>query len=333
MPATRQVVTGSAADDRGQGRSWRWLRPPAGADRPGREDRRCGGLYVPLLTPLTADGSLDPGAVAPHVERLLAGGADGIVALGTTGEFADLTADERAEVVASVVAAVAGRVPVLVGVGAVGTTGACAHARAAAGAGADGVLALPPLYWKLGEGGIVRHFAAVAASTALPVLLYDFPSLSGSPLSPVLVERVAREVPGVAGIKLSGPELRTVHGVLARVKAFQPDFSVMVGAAELAFPALAAGADGMIAAIANVDPQPLAGLLAAVAAGRFDEAARLHARVLDLLAIPAQSAPPVLALKAGARVWGSPLETVVRTPPDDPDAAVVRATQRATALR
>lgn len=60
-----------------------------------------------------------------------------------------------------------------------------------------------------------------------------FPSLSGSPLSPVLVERVAREVPGVAGIKLSGPELRTVHGILARVKAFQPEFSVMVGAAEL----------------------------------------------------------------------------------------------------
>lgn len=291
------------------------------------------GLYVPLLTPLAADASLAPEAVAAHVERMVAGGVDGVVALGTTGEFADLDAGERAEVVAAVVGAVGGRVPVLVGVGAVGTTEACAYARAAAGAGADGVLALPPLYWKLGEGAIVRHFAAVAAAAGLPTLLYDFPALSGTPLTPAIVERVARAEQAVVGIKLSGPELRIVHGVIDRVKGVRPDFAVMVGAAELAFSALVAGADGMIAALANVAPEPLAGLRDAVAAGRFDEAARHHARILDLLAIPARSAPPVLALKAGARVWGSPMEAVVRTPPDDPGAAVARAVARATTLR
>lgn len=291
------------------------------------------GLYVPLLTPLHADGTLDTGAVAGHVDRLLAGGVDGVVALGTTGEFADLTGSERSAVASATVAAVAGRVPVLVGVGAVGTTEACEHARAAADAGAAGLLALPPLYWKLGEGGVVRHFDAVASATDLPVLLYDFPALSGTPLTAALVDRIAREVPGIAGIKLSGPELRTVHGVIAAARARDGNFDVVVGAAELAFPALVAGADGMIAAIANVAPEPLAALYAAVATGALDEAGRHHARILELLAIPAQSSPPVLALKAAAREWGSPLQSVVRTPPDDPRGAVERARQCAGRLR
>lgn len=293
---------------------------------------RIAGLYVPLLTPLRVDGSPATEAIRGHVERLLAAGIDGVVALGTTGEFADLTGPERATVVAATVEAVGHRVPVLAGVGGVGTAEACDHARAAADAGADGLLALPPLYWKLGDGGIVRHFAAVAAATDLPVLLYDFPALAGTALRPALVERIAAEVPQVTGIKLSGPELRTVHGVLSGAKQRDPGFSVMVGAADLALPALLAGADGMIAALANVAPQPLAALRVAVREGDLAQASRDHARILRLLAIPAQSSPPVLALKAAARACGSPLQPVVRTPPDDPEAAIARATDLARQL-
>lgn len=292
---------------------------------------RIAGLYVPLLTPLGEDGSLATDAIGGHVERLLAAGIDGVVALGTTGEFADLTGSERATVVAATVDAVAHRVPVLAGVGGIGTAEACTHARAAAGAGADGLLALPPLYWKLGEGGLVRHFAAVATATDLPTLLYDYPALAGTALQPSLVRRIA-EAPDVVGIKLSGPELRAVHGVLSGAKTRDPGFSVMVGAADLAFPALVAGADGMIAALGNVAPEPLAALHAAVRDGELDQAARHHARVLELLEIPGLSTPPILALKAAARTAGSPLEPVVRTPPDDADAVIRRATDRAGAL-
>lgn len=287
------------------------------------------GLYVPLLTPLSPDGAVDTDAVRGHVERLLAAGIDGVVALGTTGEFADLTADERAAVVAATVDAVGGRVPVLAGAGGVGTAEARAHARAAADAGADGVLVLPPLYWKLGPDGLVRHFAGVAEATGLPLLLYDFPALSGTPLTPPVVAQVAAAVPRIAGIKLSGPELRVVHGALTGAKAADPRFSVMVGAADLALPALLAGADGMIAAIANVDPTPLIGLRAAVRAGDLETAVRHHARVLALLSVPALSSPPILALKAAARACGSPLEPVVRTIPDDADGVIARATELA----
>ena len=293
---------------------------------------RVQGLYVPLLTPFAADGSLDAAAVRPHVDRLLDGGVEGFVALGTTGEFADLTAAERAAVVEATIAAVDGRAPVLVGVGAVGTAAACGHARHAREAGAAGVLTLPPLYWKLGDAGLVRHFAAVAEAAGIPTLLYDYPALSGTPLSPALVDKVARQVPAVVGIKQSGPALRTVHGVLSRVRQHRPEFAVMVGAAELLAPAMAAGADGGIIALGNLAPRPLAELVAALRDGDLPAAAACHTEVLRLLAIPALSSPSILALKVAAAVAGSPMEPVVRTRPEDPDRVITEAADLAGRL-
>ncbi len=281
---------------------------------------RLHGLFVPLLTALARSGQIDPGAIRGHVDRMLAGGVDGLVALGTTGEFADLLPQERAQVVGAVVDACGGRAPVLAGVGAVGAAEACEHARRAADAGADAVLVLPPLYWKLSGDGLVRHYAAVCAATSLPVVLYDFPALTGSPLLPPLVERLVRELDQVVGVKLSGPELRTLHEVARRTRPHRPDFSVLVGSADLVLPALLGGADGAIVALANVDPAPFVRLSAAVAAGDLDAARREHERVLTLMAIPALARPPILALKAAARALGSPLEPVVRTEPDDAHA-------------
>jgi 2-dehydro-3-deoxy-D-pentonate aldolase len=290
------------------------------------------GLYVALVTPMRADGSLDLEAVAGHVERMLAQGADGFVALGTTGEFADLTPRERHAVAEATIDAAAGRAPVLVGVGAVGTTEACEHARAAADAGADGLLSLPPLYWKLADAGLLAHFEQVAGATDLPLLLYDFPSLAGTALTPDLVARVARDIEGVVGIKLSGAELRKAHAVLGLVKPQRPDFSVMIGAAELIMPAVLAGADGAIAALPNIDPRPVARLLRCLAHDDHVGAAQQHRRILEMLAITGLASPPILALKAAAQACGSPLHAQVRTPPADPDRVVAEATRLAAAL-
>lgn len=299
-----------------------------GAGRVGRMT----GLHVPLLTPMRADGTVDTAAVAPHVERLLAGGADGFVSLGTTGEFADLTGGERERVLAATLDAVGGRRPVVAGVGAVGTAEACEHARAAERIGADAVLSLPPLYWKLSDAGLFRHFATVASATTLPLFLYDFPSLAGVGLSPALVERLACSLPQVVGIKASGDRLAAVHGLLARVKPVRPDFRVLVGSAGFALPAMLAGADGVIAALANVSPRPLAGIVAAVATGDLGAAARHHRHVLSLAGVERLGSPTVLGLKAAAAACGSPLEPSVRTPPADPEGVVARAGELMDAL-
>ncbi|MBA2529794.1 MAG: dihydrodipicolinate synthase family protein, partial [Euzebyales bacterium] len=212
-------------------------------------------------------------------------------------------------------------------------TEACGHARAAAAAGAEGLLALPPLYWKLGDSGLLRHYEAIAAATDLPVVLYDFPSLAGTALTPPLVQRIAERLERVIGIKQSGPELGITHAVLRCVKPRRPDFAVLTGAADLVLPGLLAGTDGTIAAIANVDPVPVAGVFAAVAAGDLAAATAHHRRILELLALPRLSSPPILALKVAAAAFGSPLQPAVRSQPDDPNTVVAGVTALAERLR
>lgn len=282
------------------------------------------GLYVALLTPFDAEGHLDRDALAGLVEHTVRGGVDGVVALGTTGEFADLTTEERLAVVETTVAAVRGRVPVVVGIGALGTAEACAHAGVGQQAGADAVLSLPPLFWKLDDAELFEHFAAVAGATDLPVLLYDIPVFAGASLSPALVRRVAEELPSVVGIKLTVTDFRSVSSILTAVKPVRPDFSVTVGFEDLGLPALLAGADGLISGMANFSAPTLRALVDAVASDDVPAAARAHAEVLRLFPVYFQANPPILALKVLAAALGVGIGPRVRT---RHDAEVVRRVQ------
>jgi 4-hydroxy-tetrahydrodipicolinate synthase len=282
------------------------------------------GLFVALLTPFNAEGDLDPAALSGLVEHTLRGGVDGVVALGTTGEFADLTPEERLVVLETTVAAVRGRVPVIAGIGALSTTEACRHAAVAEQAGADAVLSLPPLFWKLDDDELFEHFAAVARATKLPVLLYDIPVFAGTSLSPALVRRVAEELPSVVGIKLTVTDFRSVSSILTAVKPVRPEFSVTVGFEDLGLPALLSGADGLISGMANFDAPTLRSLIDAVVKDDLTAAARAHADVLRLFPVYFQANPPILALKVLAGALGVPLAPTVRTR-HDPE--VVRRVQ------
>jgi 4-hydroxy-tetrahydrodipicolinate synthase len=282
------------------------------------------GLFVALLTPFDDEGDLDRDALTGLVEHTLRGGVDGVVALGTTGEFADLTPAERLAVVETTVAAAHGRVPVIAGIGALGTAEACGHAAVAQQAGADAVLSLPPLFWKLDDAELFEHFAAVTRATELPVLLYDIPVFAGASLSPALVRRVAEELPSVIGIKLTVPDFRSVSAVLTAVKPVRPDFSVTVGFEDLGLAALLAGADGLISGMANFSAPTLRSLVDAVAGGDLAAAARAHADVLRLFPVYFQANPPILALKALAAALGVGIGPRVRS---RHDADVVRRVQ------
>jgi 4-hydroxy-tetrahydrodipicolinate synthase len=283
------------------------------------------GLHVALLTPFDAQGGLDRDGLAGLVEHTLRGGVDGVVALGTTGEFADLTPPERLAVVETTVAAVGGRVPVVVGIGALGTAEACDQAALAQRSGADAVLCLPPLFWKLDDAELFEHFAAVARASDLPVLLYDIPVFAGASLSPALVRRVAEEVPSVVGIKLTVTDFRSVSSVLAAVKPVRPDFAVTVGFEDLGLAALLAGADGLISGMANFSAPVLRSLVDAVARDDLPAAARAHADVLRLFPVYFQTNPPILALKVLAGALGVDIAPHVRTRHDD---EVVHRAQR-----
>ena len=159
------------------------------------------GLMPAMVTPFDERGEVDLEAAEAVVERFIEAGVDGISPLGSTGEFPHLLHEERRRFAEEVTRIVAGRVPVVVGVGSAGTREAVELARHAEGAGVDGVLVVSPFYWTVGEEALFEHFAAVARAVGIPVLIYNLPLLTGVDIPPSLVARVDSECPNVVGLK------------------------------------------------------------------------------------------------------------------------------------
>ena len=272
------------------------------------------GLMAAMVTPFDERGEVDLVATEAVVERFIAAGVDGISPLGSTGEFSHLTGDERKRFAEEVVRIVAGRVPLVVGVGAAGTKEMVELARHAESAGADAVLVVSPFYWKIGEEALVKHFATVAESVDVPVVIYNLPMLTGIDLSPSLIARIAAECPNAVGLKDTVTEYFHTVGVLREVKRVRPDFSVLSGWEDLILPSLLAGADGSICAFANVAPELFVNLVEAARNGDLARAAELHRRVLSLVTLGAHSDPAIGAVKLAMRKLGVPISPNVRGP-------------------
>jgi 2-dehydro-3-deoxy-D-pentonate aldolase len=272
------------------------------------------GLMPAMVTPFDGRGELDFEATEAVVERFIEAGVSGISPLGSTGEATHLTFDERKRFAEEGVRIVGGRVPLVVGVGSSGTREAVELARHAEGAGADAVLAVSPFYWKVGEEALFNHFAAVAGSVDIPVMLYNLPMLTGIDLSPSLVARVAAECANVVGIKDTVTVYAHTVSILQEVKAAIPEFTVLSGWEDLIFPSLLAGADGSICAFANVAPELFVDLVRSTREGDLDRAAGLHRRVLELVTLGAYSDPPIGAIKLAMGILGVPISPAVRGP-------------------
>ena len=272
------------------------------------------GLMPAMVTPFDERGEVDLGATEAVVERFIEAGVDGISPLGSTGEASHLASEERNRFIEEITRIVGGRVPLVVGVGAAGTREAIELARHAEGVGVDAVLIVSPFYWKVGEEALFRHFAAVAESVDLPVLVYNLPMLTGIDLSPSLIARIAAECPNITGLKDTVTEYRHTVGVLREVKRVRPDFSVLSGWEDLILPCLLAGANGSICAFANVAPELFVNLVRSVGDDELQRAAELHRRVLSLVTLGGYSDPPISAIKLAMNKLGVPISPAVRGP-------------------
>ena len=272
------------------------------------------GLMPAMVTPFDERGEVDLGAAEAVVERFVEAGVSGISPLGSTGESTHLAANERRRFTEEMVRIVAGRVPLVVGVGSAGTREAVELARHAQSAGVDAVLVVSPFYWTVGEEALFRHFAAVAEAVDIPVFIYNLPLLINTDLSASLVARIAAEYPNVAGIKDTTAQYTHTVEVLQEVKPARPDFSVLAGFEPLILPSMLAGADGSICAFANVAPELFVDLVKAAREDNLQRAAELHRRVLFLLTLGAASDPPISAVKLAMKMLGVPISPTVRGP-------------------
>ncbi|MEV6899658.1 dihydrodipicolinate synthase family protein [Amycolatopsis sp. NPDC051372] len=260
-------------------------------------------LWPALLTPITTTGAVDHDDLAALTGDLIARGVDGLVPLGSTGEFTEFGPAERAAILETVVAAAGGHVPVLAGVSGLSTRETCALAAQATDVGVDGVLVFPPLYWKVPEDRLAGHFREVLAATDRPVVLYDFPALTAQPLPPSLLRRLAAEEPQVVGAKLTVRDITAITAALDATRSQRPGFAVVTGFEDLIPAAMWAGADGAISGLANLQPDLLVALVAAVRAGR-PEVAALYERVMAIFDVYGLSMPAIPGLKAATAALG-----------------------------
>jgi 4-hydroxy-tetrahydrodipicolinate synthase len=218
---------------------------------------------------------VDVDALGRLLERLVAAGVDSIGLLGSTGIYAYLEHSERRRALAAAVEAVAGRTPLIVGIGALRTDWTLELARDAEMRGADALLLAPVSYTPPTEEEVFAHYEAVAEATALPICVYNNPGATHVVLSEDLLGRLSR-LDRIAAVKMPLPKDGDFEGELARLRAvaaadFQIGYSGDWGTA----PALLAGADGFYSAIAGILPGPMLLLARAAQAGAADEAAAL----------------------------------------------------------
>lgn len=243
------------------------------------------GLSAFPLTPADADGVVDTDALGILVDRLATAGVDSIGLLGSTGGYAYLDRAERTRAAAAGIEAAAGRLPVIVGVGALRTSWSVELARNAERAGASGLLLAPMSYFPLKQDEVAAHYRAVAGATPLPLCIYNNPGTTRFTFADALIADLAT-VPGIAAIKMPLPADADYAAELARLRATTPEaFAIGYSGDWGATASLLAGGAAWYSVVAGLLPEPALRLTRAAQAGRRDEAEAMEAAFAPLWAL------------------------------------------------
>jgi len=272
------------------------------------------GVGTALVTPFTASGDLDERAVRRLGRRQIDAGIHFLVPCGTTGENPTLTDAERIRVTELLVDEAAGRVPVLAGAGGYNTREVIQLAAEMQRAGAAGLLSVTPYYNKPTQEGLYRHYAAIAESTSLPIVVYNVPGRTGINVEPSTLARLA-DLPNIVGVKEASGNITQMCEVL---RVVPDDFIVLSGDDAITLPLMAIGGRGVISVASNEIPGEMVEMVEAAEGGDFARARAVHARILPLMQINFVEANPV-PVKAAMAVMGL-LEEVYRLPMCPPKA-------------
>jgi 4-hydroxy-tetrahydrodipicolinate synthase len=265
-------------------------------------------VFTALVTPFDEDGTFDERAMRRLVERQIAGGVQGLVPCGTTGEAAAMTADEHERVVAVVVEQAAGRVPVLAGAGCNNAAHAIELSQCCAAAGADMLLHVTPYYIKPTQAGLIAHFRCMADATDLPIVVYNVPGRTGVTITPATALKLAED-PRIVGIKQAVADLDQLGDI---VQDCPSRFAVMSGEDSLALAMVAMGASGVISVISNEAPAEFTSLVKSALIGDLVTARSLQRRVLPLMRANFVESNPIPVKYAMSRL--GLMQNVLREP-------------------
>ncbi|MDE6667832.1 MAG: 4-hydroxy-tetrahydrodipicolinate synthase [Clostridia bacterium] len=262
----------------------------------------CNGIITAMITPFTKDG-VNFEEFGKMIEYQIDGGADGLVVLGTTGEPATMTEDEKTETIKYAVKKAAGRIKIIIGTGSNDTAKAVKQSIQAEKLGADGVLAVTPYYNKCTQKGLYEYYKAICDAVKIPVIAYNVPSRTAVNILPETVEKLA-EIPNMAGIKEASGNMAQVCETIRRIRGKMDLYS---GEDFLNLPMLAVGGAGLISVTSNIAPALVKKMYNLVKENKLDEANAVQdyllpledACFLEVNPIPVKAAYNMIGFNAG----------------------------------
>lgn len=238
------------------------------------------GTGVALVTPFRKQETIDFSKLESLINHIINGGADYIVALGTTSEAATMTDTERHALQDFIIESVGGRCPIMLGLGGNNTlavTDAIANTNFD---GISGILSVAPYYNKPNQRGLAQHFKQIADASPVPVIIYNVPGRTGVNISAETTLQLANECPNIVGIKEASGNIAQVMQILRN----KPDrFMVISGDDSLTYPMIALGASGVISVIANALPKEMSAMVKYALKGDQKKALPLHYKMLPLM--------------------------------------------------
>ncbi len=238
------------------------------------------GTGVALVTPFHKQGTIDFGSLEKLIEHTLEGGVGYLVVLGTTGEAATLSKDEKFALVGFVKDVVSQRVPLVLGVGGYNTQEVVSTLSHGDFDGFDAILSVTPYYNKPTQRGLYLHYKHIASASPLPVILYNVPGRTGVNMTAETTLELAREFDNIIAVKEASGNFGQIMDIINN----KPEgFLVISGDDGITLPLIAAGADGVISVVANAYPSTFAAMVKAALDGKMAEARRLHYLLLPFI--------------------------------------------------
>lgn len=238
------------------------------------------GTGIAIVTPFHADGKIDWQSFANLIEFWIKGKVEYLVALGTTGESATIHGAEKQEVFSFVQNVVAGRVPLVAGIGGGDTNEVLGWFKQFDLTGYDAILSVSPAYNKPNQEGIFQHYKALDKATQLPIIMYNVPSRTGQNVSGETTIRIANECKNIFATKEACGNFDQINYIIKNKPA---DFMVISGDDPITLPMIACGAEGLISVVANAYPEDYSNMVRLCIAGKFDEAKSIHYKYTDII--------------------------------------------------
>jgi 4-hydroxy-tetrahydrodipicolinate synthase len=239
------------------------------------------GTGIAIVTPFHANGTIDWDSYKNLIEFWIKGKVEYLVVLGTTGESATVHGEEKQQVFSFVSETVAGRLPLVAGIGGNDTQEVIDGFKKFTLKGYDAILCVGPYYNKPNQEGLFRHYKALNDAAPLPIMMYNVPSRTGQNITADTQLRIARECKNIFATKEASGNFEQINQI---IKYKPDDFMVISGDDPITLPMIAAGAEGLVSVVANAYPEEYSEMVRLCLAGKFTEAQQLHYKYTDIIA-------------------------------------------------